>query len=442
MNRKGALKETLAPNLMKARNPQSLPRILLLATPLLLLNHGVLAQDPNEPEPEPPEQEQPEPEEPEEPEQPEQPEQPVRPDPAEDRPIDPADPIPTAPTDPALMDEVPPPPDPEPAREAEAMVRETTREVEQRLRRREIRNEQEAQDVIDQILGTEGRISQAEVLREERVRPRIDPAVTRQDLVRPPVAAPAQVEEAADYFRQRLRGELVEVPPPVLLRRDDRRGRPLPREVVREEWHQEWREEVIYHPRYLHEGRRYVHYDSRASIPAVLVAAAVLERVTILPAQQVAPIFFEVPADLPPGRALPMPPPNYRDETSWVVSYPVNERSMITSDDILFRQGSTQFADPVSYDIVSALADAMRTLPEDDRFVIEGHASAEGSYDFNMMLSQQRAERIVREMVRRGVSPHRLIPVGYGESEARYPEDAPELLRQRDRRVVVFSLDG
>lgn len=58
-----------------------------------------------------------------------------------------------------------------------------------------------------------------------------------------------------------------------------------------------------------------------------------------------------------------------------------------------------------------------------------------------MVLSQQRAEHIVREIVRRGgVSPSRLIPVGYGESEARHPADAAEVLRSQDRRVVVFRM--
>jgi outer membrane protein OmpA-like peptidoglycan-associated protein len=106
----------------------------------------------------------------------------------------------------------------------------------------------------------------------------------------------------------------------------------------------------------------------------------------------------------------------------------------------LFVQGSTQFADPLSYDIISSLADAIKELPSEERFVVEGHASAEGSYDDNMVLSQQRAERIVREIVRRGIQPNRLLPVGYGESEARHPENAEEALRSEDRRVVVFRL--
>ena len=113
---------------------------------------------------------------------------------------------------------------------------------------------------------------------------------------------------------------------------------------------------------------------------------------------------------------------------------------MISSEDILFLQGSTQFSDPYSYDVVGVMADAMKAMPEEERFVVEGHASAEGSYESNMILSQQRAEHIVREIVRRGVSPYRLLPVGYGESEARHLAESAEDPRSQDRRVVVFRM--
>ena len=42
-------------------------------------------------------------------------------------------------------------------------------------------------------------------------------------------------------------------------------------------------------------------------------------------------------------------------------------------------------------------------------------------------------------MVREGIDPERLIPVGYGESEARYEADFPEYLRRLDRNVRVFN---
>ena len=115
--------------------------------------------------------------------------------------------------------------------------------------------------------------------------------------------------------------------------------------------------------------------------------------------------------------------------------------SAISTDAILFRQGSTDFADAYSYDLVIDMANAMKDPAlGNNTFVIEGHASAEGDYAQNLQLSQERAERISRELVRHGVSAERLMPVGYGEAEAAYPADAAEAERRLDRRVVVFRM--
>ena len=74
------------------------------------------------------------------------------------------------------------------------------------------------------------------------------------------------------------------------------------------------------------------------------------------------------------------------------------------------------------------------------RFVIECHTSADGDFEENRILSQQRAEAIARELARNGLSPERLIPVGHGEAAARHPADAPEEMRSMDRRVIICRL--
>ena len=327
----------------------------------------------------------------------------------------------------------------EPERQAENEVAEVTREVIRELEQRKARIEdrEQAQSLIDDILGAESRISRAEIAREERFRPRFERQ--RPGGERIIEVSPDQRRKATTYFQQRLRGHEIEGPPPEFFGRSqyrgDRRDRRVDERVV-----ERVVERVDYvRPRYLNEGRRYVHYDSRAAIPAILMAAQAMNHVRFQPTREIAPIFHERQHVSAP-HAMPLPPEHYRNEDSWVVSYPVDENSMISSEDILFLQGSTQFSDPYTYEVVRALADAMRDMPEEERFVIEGHASAEGSYDSNMILSQQRAETIVRRMVRLGVSPYRLLPVGYGESEARHPANAAEPLRSKDRRVVVFRM--
>lgn len=342
---------------------------------------------------------------------------------------DPADPDKLAEPEPAE------PPTTGPERKAESEVADVTRDVQRDLDQRKTRIEgrEDAQALFDEILGAESRISRAEIAREERFRPRLERQRPGEERV--PEVSPAQRREATTYFQQRLRGREVEGPPPEFF------GRSRHRRDRRDPQAGEFIDERIgfTRPRYLNEGRRYVHYDSRSAIPAILMAAQAMNQVRFQPAREIAPIFYgrqEVSAP----RAMPLPPENYRGDDSWVVSYPVDEQSMVSSEDILFLQGSTQFSDPYSYEVVGALADAMKAMPGEERFVIEGHASAEGSYDSNMVLSQQRAEHIVREIVRRGVSPYRLLPVGYGESEARHPADADERLRRQDRRVVVFRM--
>ena len=319
----------------------------------------------------------------------------------------------------------------EPERLAETEVTEVTREVQRELDQRKTRIEghKEAQALIDEILGAKSRISRAEIAREERFRPRIE-RQHRGEKRRPKVS-PDQRRAATTYYQERLRGREIEGQPPEFFRRSEhRRDRRDPRFEEQAE---------IVRPRYFNEGRRYVHFDSRSAIPAILMAAQAMNHVRFQPTREVAPIFYGR-QKTPTTYDMPLPPENYRNEDSWVVSYPVDENSMISSEDVLFLQGSTQFSDPYSYDVIGVMADAMKALPEEERFVIEGHASAEGSYDSNMILSQQRAEYIVREIVRRGVSPYRLLPVGYGESEARSRADAAEFLRSQDRRVVVFRM--
>ncbi len=325
----------------------------------------------------------------------------------------------------------------EPERLAESEVMEVTREVQREFDQRKTRIEgrQEAQALIDEILGAESRISRAEMAREERFRPRLERQRQRPGEERLRQESPEQRRAATTYFQERLRGREVEGPPPEFFRRSELRG---DRRGLRNEDRVVERVEYV-RPRYLNKGRRYVHFDSRAAIPAILMAAQAMNQVRFQPAPEIAPIFYGHQEDSA-THAMPLPPENYRSEDSWVVSYPVDENSMISSEDILFLQGSTQFSDPYSYEVIGIMADAMKTMPEEERFVIEGHASAEGSYDSNMILSQQRAEHIVREIVRRGVSPYRLLPVGYGESEARHPADAAEALRGQDRRVVVFRM--
>jgi outer membrane protein OmpA-like peptidoglycan-associated protein len=193
------------------------------------------------------------------------------------------------------------------------------------------------------------------------------------------------------------------------------------------------------HTQFYEGNRRVVRYSSMQEIPPVIVASQRLNRVQVMPLAQSA---YTARTQGPlPGQYYNEVPQSYTANDAYAVSYSVDPSSAISRDDILFRQGSTDFADAYSYDLVIDVAEALNApalLKE--TFVIEGHASAEGDYGQNLLLSQERAERISRELVRHGVSAERLLPVGYGETEAAHPANAAESERSLDRRVMVFRM--
>jgi outer membrane protein OmpA-like peptidoglycan-associated protein len=193
------------------------------------------------------------------------------------------------------------------------------------------------------------------------------------------------------------------------------------------------------HTQFYDGNRRVVRYSSMQEIPPVIVASQRLNRVQVMPLAQSA--YNVRPQDLPQGQYYNEAPQSYSANDAYAVSYSVDPSSAISRDDILFLQGSTDFADAYSYDLVIDVAEALNApalLKE--TFVIEGHASAEGDYGQNLLLSQERAERISRELVRHGVSAERLMPVGYGETEAAHPANAADSERSLDRRVMVFRM--
>lgn len=153
-------------------------------------------------------------------------------------------------------------------------------------------------------------------------------------------------------------------------------------------------------------------------IPAAVKAAAEEDKVALKPSPTAAP-----------GSAVEL-------------SYKVDPESKVSRDNILFRKGSADFADDASVAVVVTLAEAIKHPSlKGLQFVIEGHASAEGDAYANLALSQNRAERIVSVLTSLGVEHDRLIPVGFGESQARFPAHSQEGLLKQDRRVLIFRLE-
>lgn len=123
------------------------------------------------------------------------------------------------------------------------------------------------------------------------------------------------------------------------------------------------------------------------------------------------------------------------------IEYQVDSSSQLSTSSVRFRKGSTDLADDVSYHYLLNLASALQDPSlAGHRFVVEGHASADGSDYANLLLSQRRANAIFDFLVSRGVSPDALLAVGHGEHHARFQSYEPEYLLAQDRQVIVFKL--
>jgi outer membrane protein OmpA-like peptidoglycan-associated protein len=92
---------------------------------------------------------------------------------------------------------------------------------------------------------------------------------------------------------------------------------------------------------------------------------------------------------------------------------------------------------------MAALEDATKLLLDhhEVRLVsVEGHTSSEGTYMYNIGLSESRVMAVIKFLVERGVDPARLTGVAYGES-APVATNATRAGREKNRRVEFIVLE-
>jgi OmpA-OmpF porin, OOP family len=104
---------------------------------------------------------------------------------------------------------------------------------------------------------------------------------------------------------------------------------------------------------------------------------------------------------------------------------------------LFFKYDCTDLADEQSLKQLQE-AGAAFTSPElaPFRFHVEGHTDSDGEEDYNLNLSQRRADAIVKLLTEQyGVKPEMLEPVGKGEMEPIADNSTAEG-KQQNRRVV------
>jgi outer membrane protein OmpA-like peptidoglycan-associated protein len=117
----------------------------------------------------------------------------------------------------------------------------------------------------------------------------------------------------------------------------------------------------------------------------------------------------------------------------------MTERGIVlTMGDVLFAFGKADLATGTVRNVVK-LAEFLEKHP-DRNLLVEGHTDSIGSDEFNLTLSQKRADAVKEALVGKGISPDRIVTKGYGKQFPVAGNDT-ESGRQLNRRVEVVILN-
>jgi OOP family OmpA-OmpF porin len=112
---------------------------------------------------------------------------------------------------------------------------------------------------------------------------------------------------------------------------------------------------------------------------------------------------------------------------------------VITLEDVLFEVEGAALQPGAQTELLR-LADYLKRNP-DRKILIEGHTDNTGGSDYNLQLSQLRAQSVESYLVSSGVPADRIRAIGYGETRPEAPNDSGTG-RQQKRRVEIVILDA
>ena len=126
------------------------------------------------------------------------------------------------------------------------------------------------------------------------------------------------------------------------------------------------------------------------------------------------------------------PPPQPEPEPGEAAACQERLNTIMTGNTVLFEVNKADIRSE-SFALLDRIADAAQGCKG---FGIEvgGHTDADGPEDYNLDLSQRRAESVVRYLVDKGVSKQRLKAVGYGETKPIASNDN-DAGKARNRRI-------
>jgi outer membrane protein OmpA-like peptidoglycan-associated protein len=124
----------------------------------------------------------------------------------------------------------------------------------------------------------------------------------------------------------------------------------------------------------------------------------------------------------------------YADAQPWVVTHNGEEIDYEGSDEVLFAYDSANLSQR-AYNSVASIADEVRHHPH---WIVEvnGYTDTVGSQDYNLPLSQERAQSVADALVHNGIPPDAIGVHGFGKTHLAMPT-ADYVRERRNRRVVI-----
>ena len=112
---------------------------------------------------------------------------------------------------------------------------------------------------------------------------------------------------------------------------------------------------------------------------------------------------------------------------------------VVTLEDVLFEVNGAALQPGAQTELLR-LADYLKRNP-DRKILIEGHTDNTGGSEYNLHLSQLRAQSVDSYLISSGVPADRIRAIGYGETRPEAPNDSATG-RQQNRRVEIVILDA
>ncbi len=121
----------------------------------------------------------------------------------------------------------------------------------------------------------------------------------------------------------------------------------------------------------------------------------------------------------------------------------VDQDEIATREQIQFKingRSRGETISPVSSDLMKEIGDVITQHPEITRIEVQGHTDDSGKDDYNLILSQERAETVRKWLIDAGIPGDKLVAKGYGYTKP-VADNRIRQGRQANRRVVFVILE-